>query len=243
VRTLGRVGQLIPLHRRERLRRYTRRLSRLAWLGILRRTTPLSESWGFDRGTPVDRYYIERFLDQHRSDIRGRVLEVKDSAYSHRYGSDVCTYDVLDIDPSNPHATIIADLADADTVPDGLFDCFILTQTLQFIYDTRAALSHAHRMLRPGGVLLLTVPTVSRLDRRLPDYWRFTAASCTQLLGDTFGEVNVTVRAHGNVLTAIAFLTGMAYEELSRRVLEEDDRLFPVMVTIRARKTRDGDGQ
>ncbi|HEU5100111.1 MAG TPA: methyltransferase domain-containing protein [Roseiflexaceae bacterium] len=216
--------------------RLLQRLRRPAWLGTLRRTTPLSDAWGFDRGTPVDRYYIERFLEQHRQDICGRVLEIKDSAYTDRYGDGVRSRDVLDIDPSNRRATIIADLTAADCIPPEQFDCFILTQTLQFIYDTRAALTQAHRILRPGGVLLVTVPAVSRLDRRLVDYWRFTVASCSELFGEVFGRQQVQVQAYGNVLTAMAFLTGMAHEELSRREIETHDQRFPVIIAVCARR-------
>src|SRR5258708_2013151 len=161
-------------------RRRVRRLARPAWLGTLRRVTPLSDSWGFDRGTPVDRYYIEQFLEQHRQDIRGRVLEIRDSTYTNRFGSAVEQRDVLDLNSSNAQATLIADLAAADGVSSNLFDCFVLTQTLQFIYDTRSALTHTCRILRPGGVLLATVPSVSRLAPRYglaTEYWRFTPAS------------------------------------------------------------------
>jgi len=146
---------------------------------------------------------------------------------------------VLDVDSSNPQATIVADLAAADTVPANSYDCFILTQTLQFVYDTRAALGHASRILRPGGVLLATVPTVSRAIRKfepIRDYWRFTPAACTQLFADRFGQHRITVRAYGNILTSIAFLTGMAAEELSEKERERDDPDFPLLVTIRAVK-------
>src|SRR5215467_4487265 len=134
-----------------RLRQRLRRLARPAWLGTLRRTTPLSDHWGFDRGTPLDRYYIERFLEAHCQDIRGRVLEVRDSCYSDRYGIGVQRRDVLDIDPNNPNATIVADLANADTIQPFQSNCFVLTPTLQFIYDTRATVAHDHRILRPGS--------------------------------------------------------------------------------------------
>lgn len=215
-----------------------RRLSRPAWLGTLRRTEPLSDMWGFDRGTPVDRYYIENFLEEHRCDIRGRVLEVKDSSYTRQYGTGVEQIDVLDINPKNPNATIIADLAVAESIPSNSFDCFILTQTLQLIYDTRSVISHAHRILRPDGVLLVTVPSVSRI---IPggietDYWRFTVASCSVLFGDVFGASEVCVRSYGNVLTAISFLMGMAHEELSHKELTVEDKYFPVIVAIRATK-------
>jgi SAM-dependent methyltransferase len=196
----------------------------------------LSDCWGHDRGTPVDRYYIERFVAKHRSDIHGRVLELEDSRYTNEYGDGVEQSDVLDINPANPAATIIGDLACADGIPSNQYDCFVLTQTLQYVYDTRAAIFHTHRILRPGGVLLITLPAVSRVDPLLVDYWRFTAASCTSLLSDAFEAGSISVRSYGNVLTAIAFLTGLAYEELSSRQLEARDEYFPLIIAARAVK-------
>lgn len=226
--------------RLERLRHSPRfrRLRRPAWLGTLRRTSPLSEGYGLERGTPVDRWYIERFLEQHRVAIRGRVLEVKNSKYTHRFGAGVEQADVLDIDPANRNATIVADLATADAVPADSFDCFILTQTLHFIYEAQAAIAHAHRLLRPGGVLLCTAPCISRIERGSikTEYWRFTRASCSRLFGDVFGPENVRVDTYGNVLTGIAFLAGMAREELRQRELEDHDEHFPLIVTVRAQK-------
>jgi hypothetical protein len=223
---------------RIRLRHRLRRLARPAWLGTVRRTKPLSDHWGSDRGTPVDRHYIERFLAEHRQDIRGRVLEVRDRRYTDRFGSGVEMSDVLDIDATNPRATIVADLSAADTIASDQFDCFVLTQTLQFIYDVKSALCHSHRILRPGGVLLATVPSLSRTA---PydlggDFWRFTAASCANLFEEQFGKDAVTVTAWGNVLTDVAFLLGMASEELSSRELAEHDPLFPLVVAVRAVK-------
>src|SRR3954451_1583936 len=148
--------QRLPPERRAEAESRLRRLRKPAILGTLRRTRPLSDSWGRDRGTPVDRYYIERFLHEHRTDIRGRVLEVKDAGYTTRFGVGVSASAVLDVDATNPHATIVADLAWADGVGSESFDCFVLTQTLQLIPDLRAALVHARRLLRPGGVLLAT---------------------------------------------------------------------------------------
>jgi SAM-dependent methyltransferase len=223
---------------RLRWRRWLERLRRPAWLGTIRKTAPLSDHWGRDRGTPVDRYYIERFLVDERSAIRGRVLEVMNADYTERFGSAVARKDVLDIDPANEAATMVADLAAADSVPSDLFDCFILTQTLQYIYDLRAAVEHAHRILRPGGTLLCTVPAVSRIARLQleSEYWRVTPAACSRLFGDVFTGGDVAVQGHGNVLTAVAFLVGMAAEELTRSELDHNDPLFPLLVTIRATK-------
>lgn len=241
LRALTALAARLPAERRRLLRQRLRRLARPAWLGTLRRVTPLSNQWGFDRGTPVDRYYIERFLEEHRGDIRGRVLEVKDSGYTDRFGTAVARRDVLDIDAGNPNATIVADITAADVVASDSFDCFVLTQTLQLILDTRAALGHAHRILRPGGVLLATVPCISRIIPRYgltTDYWRFTAASCSALFGEAFGPGAVAVRPYGNVLAATAFLAGMAREELSPRELDAADEYFPVIIAVRAVKRR-----
>jgi len=223
---------------RHRWAQRLRRLLQPASLGALRRTTPLSDVHGFDRGTPVERHYIERFLETHRQDIRGRVLEMGDSHYTRRYGAAVARADVLDIVPDNPHATIIADLTAADAIPADSFDCFIFTQTLHLIYDVPAALAHTHRILRPGGVLLATVPGVGRVANPGDGttYWSFTTASCTRLFGEAFGQASIAVAAHGNVLTCIGRLMGLACEDLSRAELDLDDPRFPLVVTVRAVK-------
>jgi SAM-dependent methyltransferase len=207
----------------------------------MRRLAPVSEHYGRERGTPVDRYYIDRFLAEERAAIRGNVLEVLNRDYTERFGSSVDRSDVLDIDAANPEATIVADLASADAIPSDSFDCFVLTQTLQYVYDLESAVGHVHRILRPGGAVLCSVPTVSRLDRREADseYWRLTAAACTRLFGAAFPGGETRVRARGNVLAAVAFLMGMAAEELAPRELGHDDPFFPVVITVIATKARD----
>jgi SAM-dependent methyltransferase len=204
---------------------------------VLYRDRPFTR-WGFGRGTPIDRRYIEQFLAAHRADISGHVLEVKDSTYTDRFGTGVTSNDVLDIDPANPRATIVADLSAADEIPADTFDCFIFTQTLQLISDLPSAIGHIHRIIRPGGVLLATVPSIIRVDTldRDQDRWRFTEASSRELFGAAFGPDRVDVSTVGNVAAAVAFLLGMAAEELSARKLARVDPDFPVVVTARAVK-------
>ena len=234
----SKLRDMLGATRYRQLQRRLRRLRRPAFLGAFGSTRPLSENWGYDRGTPVDRYYIEAFLRGHRELIRGRVLEVKDSGYTDQFGTGVQRREVLDIDPSNPQATIIADLSAAHSIGSNQFDCFILTQTLQCIFDTQAVVDHAHRILRPGGVLLVTVPAVSPIIRKsgLPDFWRFTRASCLTLFERAFGSGCVDVRSYGNVTSAIAFLAGLCQEELRPRQLEACDEFFPVIIGVCARK-------
>jgi SAM-dependent methyltransferase len=231
------LEQHMPADQYRRLLQRARRLTHPAWLGTLRRTAPLSQSWGRDRGSPVDRFYIARFVEQHRRDIHGHVLEIRQNTYADRYGSEIRRCDVIDIDRANRRATIVADLTAADAIQPNQFDCFILTQMLQFVYDYQAVVAHAHRLLRPGGTLLATMPAISRIDRRLAsDYWRFTVASCSALFGDIFGTEQIQVYSYGNVLAAIAFLAGMAQEELSYNELIAHDDHFPVIIAVRAIK-------
>jgi SAM-dependent methyltransferase len=229
----------LPAEQRERVRLWLRRHRRPTFMGSLRRTTPISNDYGYDRGTPVDRYYIDRYLEQHKRDIQGTVLEVKDNDYTKIYGVGVKQSEIVDIDPQNPRATLVADLAAADCIPSNHFDCFVFTQTLQLIYDFQSAIRHAHRILRPGGVLLVTVPSTCRV---IPgwglenDYWRFTAASCQRMFGDIFSPENVQVQSYGNVLSSIAFLAGMAWEELTKEELDVVDPFFPLILGVRAVK-------
>ena len=225
---------------RVELRQRLNRLLRPAFPGTLRRTTPLSRRWGYDRGLPVDRYYIERFLAEHRRDIRGCVLEVKDSEYTTKYGTNVERIDVIDIDPGNARASVVIDLAGPHTSGRSAeWDCFVLTQTLHLIYDIRAAIACAGMLLRPGGVLLATLPALSPVmapNDRYQDYWRVTTASAGALFAEVFGTRQVSVRSYGNVLSAIAFLTGMASEELSPREIDTNDNDIPVLIAVRAVK-------
>jgi SAM-dependent methyltransferase len=186
------------------------------------------------------------FLDGHRTDIRGRVLEVKDSGYTDRYGGTAVTErHVLDVDPGNPAATIVADLTRADAIASNRFDCFILTQTLHVIPDIRAAIAHAHRVLRPGGTLLVTLPCVSRiaqeeLDLGRGDYWRFTESSARLVFEEVFPGPAVQVSAAGNVLACTAFLYGLAAEELTPAELAHLDPGCPLILLVRAVKPEEG---
>jgi SAM-dependent methyltransferase len=206
----------------------------------MRRITPISRVFGFDRGTPIDRYYIEKFLARNAADIRGRVLEVGDDAYTREFGGDrVATSDVLHVSEKNARATIIADLADAQNVPSGAFDCIVLTQTLQLIYDVRAAVSTLHRILRPGGVVLATIPGISQIDHYdWSDswYWAFTMLSARRLFEEFFSAGSVRIESFGNVLTATAFLQGIASGELRADELDHNDSDYPVTITVRAVK-------
>ena len=199
---------------------------------------PLSTDFGYSRGTPIDRYYIERFLADHAGDIRGRVLEIGDDSYSRKFAGDrVTKQDILHVTPGHPGATIIGDLADASTLPPRAFDCIILTQTLHLIFDLQAAAEQIFRALAPGGVALITVPGISPIDRgewKGSWYWSLTDRALAKLLSGSFEPEKVEVALFGNLRAATAFLHGAAVEEVGRSRLDPFDPAYPVTVAARA---------
>jgi SAM-dependent methyltransferase len=161
---------------------------------------------------------------------------VKSDGYVRRYGTNLGRVHVLDVDRANGAATVIGDLGGERPLPAASLDCIVLTQTLQYVWDVRAAVANAHEMLRPGGVLLLSVPALARIESELDidDLWRFTAASARRLLAPAFGEANVSIVSRGNLVVASAFLAGLAASELTARELDDDDERFPVVIAARA---------
>ena len=237
--------RFVPASARRRLRPLRsavveRRRRRPPRLGDLRRVTPIDSNWGFERGTPIDRVYVEQFVAANAADIRGRVLEIAAPDYTTRFGRGVERVDILMATAGNPQATIVGDLTDAPQIPSDAFDCAIVTQTLQFVYDIRAALATLHRTLAPGGVLLATVPGITKIsppeDEEYGEWWHFTARSAQRLAEEAFGAGNVEARSYGNVLSATGFLYGLAASDLKAEELAAHDRLYEVIVGVRAVK-------
>ena len=210
--------------------------------GDLRRLTPISEKFSVERGAPLDRYYIEKFLTSNEKYIQGRVLEIGDNNSTRKHGgARVSKSDVLHVEAGNPEATIVADITKADDIPSNTFDCIILTHTLQMIYDQRSAINHLYRILKPGGVLLVSTHGMSKIGRRKERdpwcvYWRMTVDSAEKLFGEFFPSRLVNVQGYGNVLAATAFLYGLAAEELDKKELDYYDPDYQVLVTIQAIK-------
>jgi SAM-dependent methyltransferase len=260
-RRLKRVGKrLLP----EGIQEWIRASRRNVWppvgfvrFGSFRRLRPISGVSGWDRGVPIDRYYIADFLRRHagsegymQGDIRGRVLEIGDDLYTREFGGwegvprrsgGVEKVDVLSVDPGSAEATIVADLTTGEAIPSATFDCVICTQTLLLVYDVRAAVRTLHRILKPDGVLLATFPGISRICRPeidvWGDYWRFTTLSARRLFEEVFPPGAVSVEAYGNVLSAIAFLHGLAAEDLKPAELDLRDPNYEVLIAVRARKS------
>lgn len=133
--------------------------------------------------------------------------------------------------------------SDRPDLPSEAFDCVLLTQALQLSFDVRSAVATVHRVLRPGGVVLATVPGITPLHdpgvepATPPRYWSFTALSARRLFEEHFDPTAIEVETFGNVLVAASFLHGLGWTELTGPELDFRDPDYEVVIALRARKT------
>lgn len=208
---------------------------------LLKKYLPVSNVYGLDRGKSVDRWYIEKFMSENRNDIKGKTLEILDRDYTKKYGKGKVTFShILDIDLNNRHADIYGDLRNLkNKIKSNTYDCIILTQVLQYIDEPVAALKECHRILKPGGVILATIPTICRVDCVAGDegdYWRFTRAGSVQLFRKAFPKQNIEAKAQGNILTGMGFWVGLSQSDYNKEDFAHNDPNFPCLITVRAHK-------
>jgi hypothetical protein len=182
---------------------------------------PIRPPWGVDRGRPpINRYYLKQFLQEFSSDIFGHCLEFQADDYTSRFGGERITIlDILHKEEGNKRATIVADLTKPNRIPSDQFDCIICTYVLHLIFDLDKTVSELHRILKPGGVLLVAVPFLDRIYPHCHEIWRFTPEGLHLVLARAFGAENVSVRAYGNSLTAAGAIRGLAAHEFTKAEL------------------------
>ncbi len=236
LRALRQIRNHAAIRRLERLVKGEPAIGSANRIDFLSRTTPISGRYGADRGTAIDRRFIEEFVEGHRAGITGTVLEVENGNYTRAFGSDVRKSIVIGISPGE-HITLISDLVDLKEIGSETVDCVILTQTLQFVYDLKAAAASVHRILKPGGHLVMTVPAIQPLGPDAwPHYWSFTPTSARRIVADAFPGAAITVRSYGNVLTGMAFLHGLSLEELDPERVDRHDPRYPIVIGVHAVK-------
>ncbi len=199
---------------------------------------PVSRLFGFERGTPIDRYYIESFLKSQSAGMVSSVvewtLEVEEDVYSRKYFPE-CSHDILF------HSKGM-DLTRHATLKEEYYGVFICTQVFNFIYDFKDAIVGAYHILKKGGVMLATVggniSPVSRYDmERWGHYWGFTYLGIQRSIEEVFGIGSVKVIPYGNAIAATAFVQGLSVEDLAEKaLLNETDPDYVIVIGVRAIK-------
>lgn len=204
------------------------------------KTRPIDAYFGRKRGEPVDRYYIERFLADHKKSIYGKCLEIAEDTYTKQFGEDrVAEPMMLHVEGWGSNV-VKGNLETGEGIAAEAFDTMIITQTLMFIYDVEAAVKHIFEGLNKGGSALITVSGISQIARYDDDNWgmfhSFYLSGLKRLFYPVFGEENVEIVHYGNVKIAMAFLYGATREELTEEDFNVSDMDYPVIYGIHAKK-------
>ncbi len=202
---------------------------------------PVSKSFGFDRGTPIDRYYIEKFLSNNSAYIQGVCMEIAERDYTIKFGgSKVSRAYVLHVENQCDELSIKGNLENGEGIPENFVDCFIVTQTLPFIYDVRQVAKNIIKVLKPGGVALITVPGITQISRydmdRWGHFWSFTDLTVKRLFSELVPEENIDINTYGNVKVASSFLYGLCLEEISHEDLDHHDKNYQLIITAKITK-------
>lgn len=198
-------------------------------------TRPISRRCGYERGMPIDRYYIEKFINANKSYIHGTVMEVADNQYTKKFINGVKKSLVMHVNGWGKNVVQV-NLETGDGVQEYInsIDCFICTQTVQMIYDMKAAVQSIYQMLKPGGVALITIAGIAGLSLydyyNWGEYWRVTPKALQMIMEDVFSRDKIKVINYGNVKTTIAFLYGLCVEDLNQKDFIYDDEQFSMLI-------------
>jgi hypothetical protein len=217
----------------------------------MRRLQPFYQ--GRSAGLSIIRYYWADFLEQHQRDIRGHGLEIEETVTLRQYSGEMLTQaDAIDLSAHSPEVRVMADLSRADAVPGEQYDCFVIPFSTAVIYDIEAALYHAVRILKPGGVLLVNFWCIDYYLHRGLDmgtggalymhHW-FTPIQVHGLLrGLDLCEQHYQVQVYGNLMARMAFLLNLPARDLTPVERDQVDPGQPLLICARVVKPLDWQG-
>jgi SAM-dependent methyltransferase len=209
-----------------------RSLATILWVAWRSRLHPFM--FVRDKSYTTGRLYIEQFLGRYAAECRGRFLEFGDPFF--RYCFDPAAierYDIVDVAPG-PEVTIVADLQNCPEIASDTYDVVVCTQVLEHIANPFLAAAELHRILKPNGILLLTVPAAYPYHAVPRDYWRYTRDSLQLLFGERFDDLAIV--GYGNKLVVVAAYWFWMRDHLPRRALMQPDPDSPTLLMVYGRK-------
>jgi hypothetical protein len=201
-----------------------------------------SNDFGWTRGTPIDRFYLQQFFKDNRSFIKGDSLEFGEDTYTKLYGLGVTQSGIFtsDLDEKQKEGMIAGDISKSETLPSDKYDCIICTNVLNFIYDIHASVEGLYLMLKPGGICLVSIAGysshVSRYDmNRWGDYWRLSDKAAVRMFEEA-GFIIDEVKTFGNAYAAVAQMYGYCAEDVDVSRLTTIHPDHQMLITMRIRK-------
>jgi SAM-dependent methyltransferase len=104
--------------------------------------------------------------------------------------SKATVYHTLDLWPHSEKVTYIGDIQDMSMIASASYDSAICFEVLEHVSTPSLAINEIYRILRPGGILIISVPHLSRLHDEPYDYFRFTKYGLRCLLENEGFEVS-----------------------------------------------------
>jgi SAM-dependent methyltransferase len=202
--------------------------------GDFKRLIPMCFEFGSTRGTPIDRYYLSRFIEKIHPDVVGDALEIGGNRRNRRLYNFMQTnsYRAMDLN-KRLGVDIIGDAHNAKIVEHGSLDSIIIFNVLEHCEKPWIVIENMYDWLRDGGKVFCMVPTAQRIHGAPSDFWRFLPNAIDSL----FAKFPIRkLFIYGNPMTAIASLMGVAAEELSREELDHTNSEYPVATCILAQK-------
>lgn len=201
--------------------------------GDFRRRWPFSQRFGFDRGAPVDRYYLRPFVRSIRASVRGRCLEIGGFVNNNDgYRFRVDEFRTLELPKAGIAADFLGDAADRTVFEDGRWDSILAFHVLEHCADPFAVVRNMRAWLAPGGHVYVVVPCAQRLHNFPGDYWRFMPDGLRVLFKDFS---SVAVSTYGNPLSLVSSYLGLSHTELTAEEMEFRHPDFPVIACVVAR--------
>ncbi len=164
-------------------------------------------------------------------------MEIEDNMYTRRFGGmKVNNSIVMDVSSTGNGITFQGNLETGEGIRDGIADCFILTQTLMYIFDLKSAAHNICRLLKKDGKAFITCSGISQNSMRCMDhygcYFNFNQDALIRIFEDEEELRIIDSGSYGNVKTVTAHLNGLCCEDLKESDFEANDKYYPLIVYV-----------
>jgi SAM-dependent methyltransferase len=167
-------------------------------------------------GLLINPFYFARknlykFIKEYATELNGRILDVGCGRKPYQHLFKNCQeYIGMDIEnPGHDHSNENIDVYYDGNIfpfPDESFDSVLTNQVFEHVFNPEVFISEIHRVLKPGGKLLLTVPFMWDEHEQPYDFGRYSSFGLKSIL-EKEGFTIVSFKKSTTGFAAIAQLT------------------------------------